>query len=175
MADTAHSKPRLHITFVCMGNICRSPTAHGVFRHKVLQAGWADAVHVDSAGTHGYHPGEPPDRRSQVYARARGYELADLRARQLKPGDFEAADLLLVMDADNLAHASRHCPPQHRHKLRRLTEFCRTHRSADVPDPYYGGPAQFEHVLDLIEDACEGLLGFVGVEVGRRGLPGASA
>jgi protein-tyrosine phosphatase len=158
-----------------MGNICRSPTAHGVFRHKVEAAGWSSRVRVDSAGTHGYHPGAAPDSRSQHHARARGYELADLRARKLNSRDFEQADLLLVMDGDNLAVTEERCPPQHRHKLRRLTEFCRVHRSLDVPDPYYAGPAQFEHVLDLVEDACEGLLEHVRSEIDGRPAPGLKA
>jgi protein-tyrosine phosphatase len=155
------------VMFICMGNICRSPTAHGVFRQKVQQAGLALSVDVDSAGTHDYHPGAPPDRRSQTHARARGYELADLRARQLTAPDFERADLLLVMDDDNLTEVEDRCPPAHRHKLRRLTAFCRIHRSPVVPDPYYGGPADFERVLDLVEDACEGLLEHVRRELGR--------
>jgi protein-tyrosine phosphatase len=148
----------LRVTFVCMGNICRSPTAHGVLRHKLRDAGWQQQVVVDSAGTHDYHPGEPPDPRAQQHARARGYELGDLRARVLRDADFEIADLLLVMDEDNLAEAESRCPPQHRHKLRRLASYCRVHRSATVPDPYYAGGRAFEHALDLIEDACDGLL-----------------
>jgi protein-tyrosine phosphatase len=162
-------KPLFHVTFVCMGNICRSPTAHGVFRRKVQQAGWSAWVRIESAGTHGGHAGAAPDPRSQVHARARGYELADLRARRLAKADFERADLLLVMDDDNLAASEKACPPQHRHKLRRLTEFCRIHTtSREVPDPYYAGHQQFEHVLDLIEDACDGLLEHVRVELDTR-------
>ena len=164
----AHVKPLYRVTFVCMGNICRSPTAHGVFRHKVQQSGLAHQVHVDSAGTHGYHPGEPPDPRSQAHARARGYDLSDLRARRLGPADFEQADLLLMMDGDNLRKSEQRCPPQHRHKLRRLTEFCRVHRSLDVPDPYDGERRDFEHVLDLVEDACEGLLEQVRLQLAGR-------
>jgi protein-tyrosine phosphatase len=156
-----------HVTFICMGNICRSPTAHGVFRQKLQDAGLARSVGVDSAGTHDYHPGAPPDLRSQAHARARGYDLGDLRARQLTAPDFERADLLLVMDDDNLAEAEDRCPPAHRHKLQRLTAFCRRHRRPVVPDPYYGGPDDFEQVLDLIEDACEGLLEHVRRELGR--------
>jgi protein-tyrosine phosphatase len=170
---TSAMKPLFHVTFVCMGNICRSPTAHGVFRKKVQGAGWASSVRVDSAGTHGYHPGEPPDHRSQRHARARGYELADLRARRLEKSDFELADLLLVMDGDNLAASEQRCPPQHRHKLRRLTEFCRVHRSLDVPDPYNGEPRDFERVLDLVEDACEGLLAHVRQELVARRTEGS--
>jgi protein-tyrosine phosphatase len=141
-----------------MGNICRSPTAHGVFRKKLLEAGWADRVDVDSAGTLDYHAGEPPDARSQRHARQRGYDLSDLRARCLTSHDFESADLLLVMDDDNFETVTQRCPSLHRHKIRRLTEFCRNHRSDDVPDPYSGGAAGFELVLDLVEDACDGLL-----------------
>ncbi len=158
----ASTRPaRYRVTFVCMGNICRSPTAHGVFRHKLRQAGWADVVQVDSAGTHNYHPGAPPDERSRHHAAQRGYDLSDLRARHLCAQDFERADLVLCMDRDNVTHAENVCPPEHRHKLRRLTEFCQRFDSAEVPDPYYGGARGFEHVLDLVEDACEGLLAHV--------------
>ena len=146
------------VLFLCMGNICRSPTAHGVFRQKVQQAGLAHKVFVTSAVTHNYHPGEPPDRRSQRTAGERGYDISDLRARQLNEQDFEQHDLLLAMDWDNLALAEQRCPPAHRRKLRRLTEFCRQHEAAVVPDPYYGGETGFQQVLDLIEDACDGLL-----------------
>lgn len=159
------------VLFLCMGNICRSPTAHGVFRHKVQAAGLGEQIRVDSAGTHNYHPGEAPDRRSQRAAAMRGYDLSDLRARQLTEDDFARHDLLLAMDWDNLALAEQHCPPQHRRKLRRLTEFCRRHESAVVPDPYYGGEAGFMHVLDLVEDACDGLI----AHLKQRLNPGAIA
>lgn len=146
------------VLFVCMGNICRSPTAHAVFRHKVGLRGWSDAVAVDSAGTHNYHPDSPPDERSQAHAAKRGYDLSDLRARQIQAADFAAFDLILVMDLDNLALVREQCPPAHRHKVRRLTEFSLQFDSAAVPDPYYGGAKDFEQVLDLVEDACDGLL-----------------
>jgi protein-tyrosine phosphatase len=146
------------VLFVCMGNICRSPTAHGVFRQKVIDQGLADWVIVDSAGTHNYHPGSPPDERSQKHAKKRGYELSDLRARQIRQADFEQFDLIAVMDWDSLALMKEECPPQHHSKLRRLTEFCTQHDSPIVPDPYYGGKQGFDHVLDLVEDACEGLI-----------------
>jgi len=146
------------VLFVCMGNICRSPTAHGVFRHKVAQEGLSDAVVVDSAGTHNYHPNSPPDERSQAHAAKRGYDLSDLRARQINDGDFEKFDLILVMDLDNLAQVQQECPPQYQHKVRHLTEFCLEFDSKVVPDPYYGGGNGFERVLDLVEDACEGLI-----------------
>ena len=112
------------VLFVCMGNICRSPTAHGVFRQKVIDQGLAHWVQVDSAGTHNYHPGSPPDERSQSHAAKRGYDLSDLRARQIRDVDFERHDLILVMDLENLALVQEECPPEHQHKIRRLTEFC---------------------------------------------------
>ena len=146
------------VVFVCMGNICRSPTAHGVFAAKLRLAGLADRVQVASAGTHNYHPGEPPDPRSQRHARRRGYELSALRARALNPADLDTADLVLVMDDDNLSAVLQRCPPAHRAKVRRLTSFCQVHTSAVVPDPYYGGADGFDRVLDLVEDACDGLL-----------------
>ena len=146
------------VLFVCMGNICRSPTADGVFRHMVVAQGLQDRVAVDSAGTHNYHPNSPPDPRSQKHAALRGYDLSALRARQIRDADFEAFDLILAMDWDNLALVQGICPPQHQKKVRRLTEFCVTHDSPVVPDPYYAGPTAFEHVLDLVEDACTGLL-----------------
>jgi protein-tyrosine phosphatase len=141
-----------------MGNICRSPTAHGVLRHKLQAYRLHGSIRVDSAGTHNYHPGEAPDKRSQRAAALRGYDIADLRARQLSDDDFARHDLLLAMDWDNLALAEERCPPQYRRKLRRLTEFCQRHDAMVVPDPYYGGDAGFTHVLDLIEDACDGLI-----------------
>ena len=146
------------LTFVCMGNICRSPTADGVMRHKVAARHWQSWIEIDSAGTHAWHVGEAPDPRSQQHARQRGYDLSMLRARQLQPEDFERSDLVLVMDWDNLVLAEDICPVSQRHKLKRLTEFCLQHDSAVVPDPYYGGAQGFEQVLDLVEDACEGLL-----------------
>jgi len=143
-----------------MGNICRSPTAHGVFQHKVAQQqqGLEHTIAVDSAGTHNYHPNSPPDERSQEHATKRGYDLSNLRARQIAGADFDRHDLILVMDWDNLALVEDICPPQHHGKVRRLTEICLRMDSPVVPDPYYGGTAGFEHVLDLVEDACDGLL-----------------
>ena len=146
------------VLFVCMGNICRSPTAHGVFRHRVAHSALAPRVHVASAGTHSYHVGRPPDERSQEHAAQRGYDLSDLRARQLGLPDFERHDLILVMDHDNLERVMALCPAPHQHKVRRFTEFCRRHVAEVVPDPYYGGAQGFEQVLDLVEDACDGLL-----------------
>ena len=146
------------ILFVCMGNICRSPTAHGVFRQKVNQHDLTGTVAVDSAGTHDFHPNCPPDERSQAHAAKRGYDLSDLKARQIQRADFETFDLIAVMDMDNLAQERDDCPTEYRHKVRRLTEFCLQFDSPVVPDPYYGGAQGFEHVLDLVEDACDGLI-----------------
>ena len=149
------------VLFVCMGNICRSPTAHGVFEAKVLEAGLADRVQVDSAGTHSYHVGAPPDARSQKHALQRGYDLSSQRARMLEAGDFERFDLVLAMDWHNLVLAERLCPPAHARKLRRFAEFFQHHDSPVVPDPYQGGAKGFEEVLDLVEDGSAGLLAHV--------------
>lgn len=146
------------ILMVCMGNICRSPTAHGVMRHLLAQQGLAGQVEVDSCGTHSYHVGEPADRRSQKHALRRGYDLSDLRARQVEAKDFERFDLILAMDAHNLELLRQRCPAAQQHKLHLVTEYCSRQGNTGVPDPYYGGDAGFEQVLDLIEDACEGVL-----------------
>lgn len=163
------------VLFVCMGNICRSPTAHGVFRARVQAQGLDGRVRVDSAGTHDYHVGEPPDRRAQAHAERRGYRLHDLRARALVPEDFERFDLVLAMDWDNLALAQALCPPGYEGRLRRLTEFCQRFDSPVVPDPYYGGESGFEQVLDLVEDACAGLLQHVQARLAARDLPADGA
>jgi protein-tyrosine phosphatase len=163
-------EPDLRLTFVCMGNICRSPTAHGVMRHKVQAAGLADRVVLSSAGTHAYHVGEPPDPRTLAHARRRGYEFGDLRARPLEVADFERSTLVLVMDWDNLALAETLCPNDRRSRLKRLTEFGRRFSVPVVPDPYIGGAAAFERVLDLVEDACDGLLDDVRRRLARTGV-----
>ena len=150
--------PRVRVLVVCMGNICRSPTAQGMLEKLARGSGLADRVQVDSAGTHGGHIGAPPDERAQEHARRRGLDLSAQRARALVRQDFERFDWVLVMDAANERAARTLCPPEHAHKLRRLTDFCTRHRASDVPDPYDGGEAGFEAVLDLVEDACAGLL-----------------
>jgi len=148
----------MNLLFVCMGNICRSPTAEGVMRHRLQQRGLADRIAVDSAGTHNYHPGKPPDARTQKHAALRGYDLSDLRARQIVEADFERFDLILTMDWDNQAPTESLCPLAHVRKVRRLAEFFQRHPDTVVPDPYYGGPDDFERVLDLVEDGTEGLM-----------------
>lgn len=149
------------VLFVCMGNICRSPTAQGVFRKMVVDAGIADIVQVESAGTHAYHVGEPPDARAQQAAKKRGYEIGDLRARQVTADDFRDADLILAMDWENLSMLQQQCPKAYKHKLQLLMRFAGEHDAATVPDPYYGGPEGFNTVLDYVEDACQGLLDVV--------------
>jgi low molecular weight protein-tyrosine phosphatase len=147
----------ISILFVCTGNICRSPTAEGVFRYCVEKAGLAARITSDSAGTHDYHIGEPPDPRTQAAARQRGYELGELRARRVRREDFERFDYVLAMDETNLLQLERLCPREHAHKLKLFLEFG-DRSTREVPDPYYGGPEGFERVLDLVEAAAQGLL-----------------
>lgn len=154
MNDTSAS---VSVLFVCMGNICRSPTAEGVFRQKVAEAGLADRIQTDSAGTHAYHVGEPPDRRARSAAERRGVSLEDLRARRVSSEDFERFDYVIAMDRDNVALLIEQSDPQHHEKIRLFLEFSKGHED-EVPDPYYGGAAGFERVLDLVEDASAGLL-----------------
>ncbi len=146
------------VLMVCMGNICRSPTAEGVLRHKLAQVGLHERVQVDSAGTISTHAGEAPDARAQTHAARRGYALSGLRARQVRAADFERFDLILAMDCDNLAWLREACPAPLQPKLRLLMSYAPQLGRNEVPDPYYGGPAGFDVVLDLVEAACDGLL-----------------
>ncbi|MBO7849389.1 low molecular weight phosphotyrosine protein phosphatase [Burkholderia pseudomallei] len=146
------------ICFVCLGNICRSPTAEGVMRHQVAAAGLDGAIEIDSAGTGDWHVGEAPDARAQQAACARGYDLSALRARQIGDADFERFDLVLAMDGANLAALRKRCPPQYRGKVRLLMEFAGDGSAGDIADPYFGGARGFEQVLDQCEAACRGLL-----------------
>ena len=149
-----------------MGNICRSPTAEGVFRKLVVDAELADAIHIDSAGTHAYHEGEPPDRRAQAAAQRRGVEMSDLRARRVRESDFEVFDLILAMDNLNLVTLQDRATAEAANRIRLFLEYSEAARATEVPDPYYGGAAGFERVLDLIEEAADGLLR----EIRRRHL-----
>jgi len=154
---------------VCMGNICRSPTAEGVLRARLAAAGLADQVEVDSAGTHDYHVGAPPDHRSQDHAARRGIDLSTLRARQVCAADFERFDLLLAMDHDNLELLEEACPGPHlRSRLGLLMAFDPEAGSEVVPDPYYGGAVGFERVLDLVESASDGLVKHLAKTLTRR-------
>jgi len=149
---------RYSVLMVCLGNICRSPTAEGVLRHLVREAGLQDTVHVDSAGTLDYHIGSPPDERSCEHAMRRGYDLSGLRARQVQALDFAQFDLILAMDGQNMEALQSDCPAQHQHKLRRLMEFAPAGTGEVVADPYHDGQEGFETVLDHVEQACRGLL-----------------
>jgi len=146
------------VLFVCMGNICRSPTAEAVFRHYVESAGMSADIFIDSAGTHDYHIGDKPDARAQHAARQRGYDMSELRGRQVGEDDFRQFDYVLAMDSANLAILQQIAPPDSNTRARLLLEFSRHHRERDVPDPYYGGADGFERVLDMVEDAAQGLL-----------------
>jgi len=146
------------VVFVCTGNICRSPTAEGVSRKMIEAAGLSDKIIVDSAGTHGYHVGEPPDLRTQEAAARRGYDLSALRARKFVREDFRRFNLVLAMDRDNHALLSLMAGAAGKPKLQMMMQYARRFKEQDVPDPYYGGPSGFERVLDMIEDAVQGLL-----------------
>ena len=149
------------ILFVCMGNICRSPTAEAVFFKRLADRKLLHKVKIDSAGTHNFHPDAAPDERSQMHALKRGYNMSHLRARQVVDNDFEKFDLLLTMDWDNRALLEERCPAQYLNKVRGLAEFLQTTQASVIPDPYYGGDQGFEHVLDLIEEASDGLMKFI--------------
>lgn len=146
------------VLFVCMGNICRSPTAHGVFRQLVIDEGLLDLVEIDSAGTHAYHVGNPPDSRAQSTANTRGIDLSDLRARQVSEQDFAHYDYVIAMDQENYISLSQQCPRQHVDKIYMFMDFAPEMRTREVPDPYYGGAQGFERVFDLVEAAAQGLL-----------------
>jgi low molecular weight protein-tyrosine phosphatase len=148
----------VRVLFVCTGNICRSPTAEGIFLKMVRDAGLEKAILADSAGTHGYHVGEPPDRRTCDAATQRGYDLASLRARKFERRDFHDFHLVLAMDGENHAHLARLAPPGEEHKLKMMMQYAKRYREREVPDPYYGGSRGFELVLDMLEDAARGLL-----------------
>ncbi len=147
----------MKILFVCLGNICRSPTAEGVFRAVAARELPQRVLTIDSAGTAGYHVGEPPDRRTCEAAARRGYDLSDLRARVVEPSDFDTFDLILAMDRQNLLALERRAPRHARGRLRLFLEFAPDRGTLEVPDPYYGGANGFEHVLDLVEAAAYGL------------------
>ncbi|MDP2878850.1 MAG: low molecular weight protein-tyrosine-phosphatase [Sulfuricella sp.] len=149
---------KISVLFVCMGNICRSPTAEGVFRHQVSETGQTDNIIIDSAGTHDYHIGAAPDRRAQQAALQRGYDLGGLRGRQVDAMDFHEFDYILAMDRENLANLFQVCPPHEQRKLKLFMEFSRGFSEREVPDPYYGGNQGFEKVLNMAEDAASGLL-----------------
>ncbi len=144
------------VLFVCLGNICRSPTAEGVLRQRLAAAGLEEAVRVDSAGTHDYHLGKPPDPRAVAAAAARGIDISGLRARQVTRTDLEHFDYVLAMDEENLEHLRM--LGQGRARVGLLMDYAPGWQTREVPDPYFGGPEGFHQVLDMLQDACDGLL-----------------
>ena len=149
---------RRRVLFVCMGNICRSPTAEAVFRELVRREAAEHAIEADSAGTHAYHVGSAPDARTIAAARRRGIDMSQLRARIVERDDFDRFDLLLAMDEQNYRHLLGMAPMERRDRVRLFLEFAPALERREVPDPYYGGPTGFEDVLDLVEEAARGLL-----------------
>lgn len=148
---------KVSVLFICMGNICRSPTAEGVFRHFVEQRGLQESIRIDSAGTHAYHSGEPSDRRAIAAAARRGYDMTGIRARRVRDEDFEEFDLVIAMDDQNLQNLQEMAGPALSAKVSLFLDYSSGDVS-EVPDPYYGGAKGFERVLDLVEDASRGLL-----------------
>ncbi|MFV2057606.1 MAG: low molecular weight protein-tyrosine-phosphatase [Thiohalomonadales bacterium] len=152
---------KVQVLFVCMGNICRSPTAEGVFQKMVDDANLSDRLSIDSAGTHAYHVSEPPDPRAQSSAKSRGYDLSYIQARRVKTLDFDNFVYLIAMDKNNLDYLESICPPGREGRLSLFMSYAPDTGVAEVPDPYYGGNKGFEYVLDLIEAASRGLLSVV--------------
>jgi protein-tyrosine phosphatase len=146
------------VLFVCMGNICRSPTAEAVFRKLVAESPLAGKMEIDSAGTIGFHAGAKPDRRAIAHGASRGYDLERLRARQVAEADFARFDYVIAMDTQNVLHLKAVCPPEQAHKIQLLMAYAPDVGNHEVPDPYYGSAADFEHALALIECGCKGLL-----------------
>lgn len=159
-------EPRnVRVLFVCTGNICRSPTAEGVFRHMVTAAGLQQTVSMDSAGTHDYHVGDPPDDRSIAAAKTRGIDLSTLRARKVRRQDFYTFDLILAMDSDHYQYLAALRPNDAKAEVKMFLDYHPNAKHRDVPDPYYGGPDGFNQVLDMIEQASRKLLAEI-----QRGL-----
>ncbi len=146
------------VLFVCMGNICRSPTAEGVFRHIVKQAGMQDKIIIDSAGTHAYHIGESPDKRSQTKARENGVDLSGQTARKVTVEDFDRFDYIIAMDRSNLEDLKRLATQEHHQKISLFMDFAENWDNSEVPDPYYGGSNGFQEVFDMVTSASNGLL-----------------
>jgi protein-tyrosine phosphatase len=153
-----NEKKKISVLFCCMGNICRSPTAHGVFEAMVEREGLVELVQVDSAGTHAYHIGKPPDSRSQQEAMTHGVDLSDQRARQVEGRDFSRFDYILAMDHDNYKNLSALCPAGMEDRLYLFMEFAQELDGEEVPDPYYGGKDGFRQVFEMVEAAAAGLL-----------------
>ena len=157
------------ILMVCLGNLCRSPSAEAVLRHRLEVNGLAAELRVDSAGTHAGGVGMPPDPRSIAHAARRGYDLRGLKARRLHAGDYDTFGLIVAMDDDNLAHMRAACPVSRQDRLIRLMDFAPAGLPQAIPDPYYSGSPAFERALDLIETACDGLAQYLHSSQGERG------
>ncbi|MFQ5633881.1 MAG: low molecular weight protein-tyrosine-phosphatase [Gammaproteobacteria bacterium] len=152
------NREKRSVLFVCMGNICRSPMAEGVFSRRLAHRASHLNIEIDSAGTHGYHAGSPPDERAQGAAARRGIDMSSLVARAVTADDFDKFDYILAMDTGNLEFLLNMAAPAQRGKIRLFFDYSAGRPGGEVPDPYYGGPAGFERVLDLIEEATEGLI-----------------
>ena len=146
------------VLFVCLGNICRSPTAEGVFTTLIVKEGLAGSVTIDSAGTGGYHIGDPPDQRAQAAAKKRGIDISDQRAREVRADDFDTFDYVIAMDDQNVRRLQRLCPQERLDRIHLFLNFAPGINATEVPDPYYGEGDGFETVLDMIEAASGGLL-----------------
>lgn len=161
MIETARVETDGHVVrvlFVCLGNICRSPMAEGVFRHLLRQGGLEHRIKTDSAGTHAYHVDEAPDPRAQMTLRRRGIDISDLRGRKVTPADLEVFDYVLAMDRENLENLRAICPPGAAGRIRLFMEYAPDRVADEVPDPYFGGAAGFDRVFQMIEGAASGLL-----------------
>lgn len=165
----ADDPKKVRILIACMGNICRSPMAHGVVRLRLREAGLGDRIEIDSAGTHGYHEGSPPDERAREAALRRGVDISDLRARAVLVEDFESFDVILAMDDENLESLRTGAGRRHRGKIHLFMEYAAGDQGRIVPDPYYGGPIGFERVLDMVEQAAEGLIARLKAELAAGG------
>ncbi len=152
------NQKKISVVFICMGNICRSPTAEGVFRHVVKERNLQDVIKIDSAGTHAYHIGEPPDLRSQATAKSRGVDLSMQRARKVEAIDFERFDYVIAMDRSNYENLKALATVEQQEKLHLFMGFTNEWDNAEVPDPYYGGGDGFTNVFDMVQSASEGLL-----------------
>lgn len=166
MASTEGKKKKIRLLFVCLGNICRSPAAEGIMASIVEKNGLQDVIEVDSAGTSGWHEGELPDERMRMHGDRRGYDFCS-RARKFRKSDFADFDYILVMDRQNYSNVTTlAAEPEERTKVHMMTDFSQQYTHDHIPDPYYGGASGFELVLDLLEDACEGLLQTIKKEQG---------
>jgi len=155
---TPRASAMVQVLFVCLGNICRSPMAEGVFRHLVAEAGLVDAVSADSAGTGPWHVGKPPDKRGRATAARHGIDIGGQRARQIAADDFAVFDYVLAMDSDNLETLLRAAPLEYQDRVTLFLSFGAADEARDVPDPYYGGPEGFDDVFEMVQDAARGLL-----------------